>query len=505
MSQAAAADQPPESEAGEPTRFGSTLSLARAARASAGVAHRAILPPVQRALLLLGLVSFGLTSPAAAQCPKDVLGCFDDEVMFMWSDTLFDTIDLDTGWVPGGSPLQIRLGFHLAGETQIDMMGTTYAYWPTALSILPAGMLGGGRISVDYGLEIIARIRFDVSVAGVRYTWEGDIPIPGGIPRDLRVADETFFDPFVLPGADPRPVTLTDTTDTIEVVNASLGSIIPVPGVDGGFTLGVRGQLDAGYAGDRIDVIRREVPGNPAIAITEDGGVAVVPAPVATGYGAAEDVAIDPAGTVTYRGALVAVPSFFIEVVGRTFSFPLATIDVPIVDTDSSPDFVPAEIHIPLPDVAVVGEDRLDFGTVNVGDRAERTARFRNDGEAELVIRPRVAAPDYEVPMDEIRLPPSGEATVVIGFAPTREGSQSQLLAFDTNDPDRPLVTLRAVGEGFLAPMPDAGPRDGGVGDASTAPGLSGGACGCRAVSRRGPSPLWLLLGVAVLVRRRRG
>jgi hypothetical protein len=461
---------------------------------------------VHRFALLFALAAL-TTSPAtaAAQCPKDVLGCFDDEVMFMWSDSLFDTIDLDTGWVPSGSPLQIRLGFHLAGETQIDMMGTTYAYWPTALSILPMGMLGGGRVSVDYGLEIIARIRFDVSVAGVRYTWEGDIPIPGGIPRDLRVADETFFDPFVLPNADPRPIVLNDSTDTIEVVNASLGSIIPVAGVDGGFTLGVRGQLDAGYRGDRIDVIRREVPGNPAVAITEHEGAAIVAAPLPTGYGAFEDVAIDPVGTVTYRGALVAVPSFFIEVLGRVFRFPLAMIDIPIVDTESSPDFIPAEIHIPLPDVAVP-DDSVSFGVVDVGDRAEESVLFRNDGEAELILRPRMADAPFDVSIDEVRLAPSAERTVVIGFAPTREGAANQLLAFDTNDPDRPLVTIRATGEGHLVPMPDAGPISDGGRDASMAPGLAGGACGCTVIAARGPSPLvlGLLLGFALLARSRR-
>jgi MYXO-CTERM domain-containing protein len=444
-------------------------------------------------------------SVASAQCPVGAAGCFDDEVMFMWSDRLFDTIDLDSGWVPSGSPLQIRLGFHLAGETQIDMMGTTYAFWQPALSIMPIGMAGGGRVSVDYGLEIVARIRFDVEVAGIRYTWEGDIPLPGSIPRDLRLANETFFDPFVLPNADPRPVTLSDTTETIDALTVGLPSIrVLGVSIGGGFRLGLYGRLDAAYEGDRIDIVRREVPGNPALAITEHEGAAIVPAPSATGYGASEDVAVDPVGRITYAGSLVAEPTLFIEILGRRFDLTVATIPIPIVDEESSPDFLPEEIHIPLPDV-VVEDDRLEFGVVEVGERVEMNVRFRNEGEAELRITPRTPDAPFDVATDVIVLAPRGERQVVVGFAPIRDGAVNQLLAFDTNDPDRPLVTIRATGEGFEVPMADAGPmtRDGGT---MSAPGISGGACGCSAVGASGARTpllgLLLLLGVVVLRRR---
>lgn len=423
----------------------------------------------------------------------------------MWSDRLFDTIDLDSGWVPSGSPLQIRLGFHLAGETQIDMMGTTYAFWQPALSILPIGLTGGGRVSVDYGLEIIAQIQVDLGAigvpGGVRRVF--DIPL-GGIPRDLRLANEAFFDPFVLPNADPRPINLSDTTETIDVASISLGSIISVPGVDGGFSLGLHGRLDAGYRGDRIDVIRREVPGDPALAITEHEGDAIVPAPSATGYGASEDVAIDPVGTITYTGSLVAEPTFFVEFLGRRFDFTIASIPVPIVDEESNPDFLPAEIHIPLPDV-VVEDDRLEFGVVEVGDRETLNVTFRNEGEAELRITPRMPDSPFDVATDVIVLPPRSERQVVVGFAPTRDGSVNQLLAFDTNDPDRPLVTVRATGEGLIVPMPDAGPILGDAGPMS-APGISGGACGCTAAGageHGAPVAALGLLLVALLARRR--
>lgn len=450
------------------------------------------------------LLALTLPAPVLAQCPSTAVGCVDDGVMFMWSDSLFDTIDLDTGWVPAGSPLQIRLGFHLAGETQIDMMGTTYSFWQPALSILPLGIAGGGRISVDYGLEIIARVRFDVTILGIDYEWEGDIPIPGGIPRDLRVADETFFDPFVLPGAPVRPIPLADTTDTINVVNLSLDSLIgSVAGaaVDGGFTLGVHGALDASYQGERIDVIRREVPGDPAVAIDEHETSAIVPAPVATGYGAFEDIAIDPVGTVVYEGSIVAEPTFYVEILGRRFDFTIATIDIPIVDTDSSPDFVPAEIHVPLPDVVLV-DDAIDFGMVDVGERVEDTVRFRNDGEAELWLTARAPEAPFDTAIDPFVLPPGSERMVAVGFTPVRAGGANLLLAFDTNDPDRPIVTVRLNGEGLAVVVPDAGVADAGA--PMGTPGISGGACGCSAAGTGRGAPVGLVLLLAGLLMRRR-
>lgn len=458
-------------------------------------------------LLLASLVfaTLAYAPTVRAQCPEGALGCFDDEVMFMWSDRLFDTIDLDSGWVPSGSPIQIRVGFHLAGETAIDMMGTTYAFWPTALSILPVGMMGGGRISVDYGLEITARIRFDVRVAGIRYTWEGDIPLPGGIPRDLRMADETFFDPFVLPGAMPRPVALSDSTETITALDISLGSIIgSVAGavVDGGLTLGLRGQLDAGYQGDRIDVIRSEVPGRPVVSIDMEDEAAIVPAPGATGYGAFEDVGVEPHGTIAYTGSLVAEPAVFIEILGRRFDLARFEIPIPIVDTESHPDFSVEPVHVPLPDVGVM-PDSLAFGRVTVGDRVEDTVRFTNGGEAELVIRPRPTDAPFDVAEGEIRIPPRGERMVAIGFAPLRAGVVSGLVGFDTNDPDRPTLTVRVTGEGDAPIVADAGPRDASP-DAARAPGVSGGACGCRVGSGSAPGSLALLGLVVLAILRRR-
>lgn len=452
------------------------------------------------------VVAFAPTS-AQAQCPKGAAGCFDDEVMFLWSDALFTTIDLDSGWVPAGSPLQVRVGIHLAGTTEVELLGTAYAFWPPPISIDVEGLADGGRFLVDYGLEITARIRFDVTVAGIRYTWEGDIPIPGGIPRDLRVASEATFDSFLLPPAMPRPVTVSDATERINVVMAGLGSIIPVPGVDGGFVLAAEGRLTAGYRTDRILVSREEAPLLTTHLIEAEDQVVQLGGAGSTGWGASEDVAVLPTGTAEYAGSIALFPGFYIEVAGSRFDFPLATFDVPIVDTSATTDFDPEVVHVPLPDVRI-DPVSVDFGRARVGERIEETVTVYNDGEAALVITPRPTAAPFDSTAIAVTLPPRASRPLAIGFTPDRTGTLTGAIVLDTNDPDRAIVTIRLVGEG-MAP-PDAGVGDGGRGDAG--PGISTvGGCGCRVAGRAAldgvdarPGMLALLALLVVRVRRRR-
>ena len=54
-----------------------------------------------------------LTGPAFAQptCPADVVGCYAEDADWEWQNSLFDTVDFDSGWVPSGSDLQLRFTF----------------------------------------------------------------------------------------------------------------------------------------------------------------------------------------------------------------------------------------------------------------------------------------------------------------------------------------------------------------------------------------------------------
>ena len=452
------------------------------------------------ATLVIVVAQLGTSVEAQSSCPTGAVGCHDEDVDFAHRDALFDDVMLDTGWQPAGAPVQVRFALFVGGSTEVDLGGTASVFWPNALSTIVAGRAGAGRLRMNYGIEVIARIRFDVDVAGVRYTWEGDIPIPGGIPRDLRMFDEITFDPFVLPGAPVRPVAAYDETEVVTLYELDItDSIIPIPGIGGGLAVDAYGSLQTAYRTEWIDLSGAVTP------IVGEGELALIrTAP----FGASEDIDILPHGLIDYDGTVTLVPTLFIEVAGSRFDLPLIDIPVDLVDVDANTDFNTETVHVPLPDV-VIEPRSIDFGLVDV--RTERTFTIRNEGEAELTVDldARSPASAFDVDAMSWRVPTRSQVTVVVGYDPAL-GDSSELLRLSTNDPDAPEVTVALRG---ATPVADAGAPDSGRADAGADGGLEpplDGGCGCRVPSHRPVSrAFWLapLLGLTLLrrgVRRRR-
>jgi hypothetical protein len=470
-----------------------------------------VMRPVFASSLALAL----LLAPAAAsaQCalrddPDAPPGsCFEEDVAFHDAFAAIPSVSLDSGWVPASSPLQVRFALYVMAETAVDLGGTVVASWPThpamrALSVAVPGRPGMGRLSMAYGIELVAQVRIHVTVAGVTYDWEGDIPIPGGIPSDLRLVGETMFDPFVLPDAMPRPVTVTDVTDSIPIVTASIGSLAggSIPGIDGGFELSARGMLTTSYQSQRIDVERAL-----SSIISEGAWVAVPPEPMTegTGFGASEDMVVLPHGTIGYDGVITLRPALYVELAGSRWD--LLAFDVPlhVVELSTDTDFEPANVHVPLPDVRIA-PDAIDLGRVLVGETAEGSVDIVNDGEAELVVE--LVEPGHGLTAipSSMTLAPRSRRAMTITYTPTDAEMLSTLVSLTTNDPDRALAAFRVTALAELPP--DAGMRDGGLrGDASIGGGPStAGGCACRAGSRSpagGAAVLSLALTLLMLRR----
>lgn len=428
--------------------------------------------------------------PWTPLCPLDHVGCHTEDVDFHHRDALFDDVMLDSGWVPAGSPLQVRFALFLGGSTEVDLGGTAVTSWPPALDVAVPGRPGTGRLAINYGLEIVARIRLDVEVAGVRYTWEGDIPIPGGIPRDLRLADQSIFDPFVLPPSEPRPVTAWDDTDLVTVLDVDLtDAIIPIPGIGGGFLVDAVGSLEGSYQTDRIEV------SDAVTDITMEGESVIVRAdPGAAELGAFKEYTVLPYGTIGYDGVITLFPRLYVEIAGRRFDLTLAEIPLNVVDLSAETRFEPALVHVPLPDVRVE-PTALALGEVPIGASAERLVTVFNDGEAELWVRMEDPAAPFSVSATSLTIPPFSSTRLAVRYSPTLPGDASAVLVLSTNDPDEPRVVLRlsGLGAGELdASAPDAGAFD----DAGYGGTMAGG-CGCRA---SGASPAGVALALPALL-----
>ncbi len=455
-------------------------------------------------LLALGL---GATSAQAQDCPPDAVGCHRADIDFEHLDMRLPSVSLDSGWVPASSPIQVRFAIFFMGETEVTLGGTLATYWPFGLSMATPGRPLEGTLRMAWGLEIVARMRFSAEIAGTRYEWEGDIPF---VPfRDLRLANEVMFDPFVLPGAMPRPVSVRDTTERIDVFSVGLSSIIgtSIPGLDGGFGVSLTGDLTTSYQTDRILIDDARGP------IDREGAV-VQYWPPAGGFGASEDVTVRPEGTITYEGDIVARPNVFVELLGRRFELLGIDVPIPIVRTSTATMFDPATVHVPLPDVLVMPTN-IDVGTLVVGDVGDGTLTIRNRGEAELTVDVEPLPDTLMTSSRSLRIPPSSEATLGVMVAPAMAGMLSETITLRTNDPDEPTVRIPVTAEALVI---DAGPGDAGGRDAMVVrgddagvdaggrpSGLAGGACGCSAPGRgREPRAVLVLALLAMAAWRRR-
>ena len=442
-------------------------------------------------------------SRAQPTCPAGAVGCYAEDADWSHVASLFDTVDFDSNWVPSMSSIQLRFTFHLAGQTEVELGATPTTSWPAPLEQRVPGRPGTGYLSSDYGLELRLYFRFQVRVGGATYRFEEEIDIPS-IPMDLRANAETGWDPFLFPPADP--VTVSDATENITIAEIGLGSVIPIPGVGGGLRVDTNLELDTSY-----QTVALVIDDGDSLPITMTDGLSILrPTGATANYGAFRDVPIHPEGVLDYILRLNVIPTLFLDVLGTTFNFPVATLPIQFADLTEGVTFDDVVVHVPLPDVAIRPRT-VDFGAVFVGERATELLTVENAGEAELEVLFGPAPEGFTAPTALITVPPMSSRRVEVGFEPTDAGPAAGMLLATTNDPDTPSVLIQLRGNGELRPTPDAGapmadmftPEP----DAGVPGGLAGGSCGCRTAGQpSSASPLALLaslLGLALIRRRR--
>ena len=461
-------------------------------------------PPNRRPLASFGLAIVaasslaGLVSSRHAEAQALPYGecaagdrCSRADVLWQYRKALFDDVHLDSGWVPASAPLQLRVELFIGGSTEVEMAGTADARWPTAIATGIDALPDAGVLRMNYGLELRVQLRFDIDVAGVRYHWEGTIPVPG-IPDDLRMAGETPFGPLLLPPSPDRPAVVEDSTDRVRIFRYdAIGGLISVPGVGGGFELDVAGNLETSYETEQL-VVAGWTPINAERARTLVG-------PDVHGYGAALDFVAHPEGELGYAATITAYPSLYLSIAGRRFDFPLAELPFEVLSRVEDAIFDDETAHLPLPDVHVIAptgaapDAELAFTTIAIGESTELTLLVSNDGEAALSIAPEVRWPGaaevasaFSTDSGPWILPPRSERRMTVAFHPQAAGATRAELVLTTNDPDSPEVTIALAGTGFEAVSADGGfPAS----DAGTFGAEEAGGCGCRIAGthRRGP------------------
>ncbi len=461
------------------------------------------------ALAAAGVTLCAAGANAQVACPDedDALGCYLHEETLESQAGLWEGLDFDTGFVPGGSPLQLRARLFLGASSEVTMTGTLRHVWPPALTVDLQSELDAGLLLLDWGFEAGITFKYDIGIAD----GEVAVPIPF-IPDDVRLRGETMFTPFLLPGAAGRPATASDATQRFQLISLGLSDIfVDLVILDGGFRIDAAAQLGLDYEGTRVEV------GSETI---DQDGASVQLRPESGPFGSALDYTAHPYGEVTHTGGVVLYPTIFIEIDilidTIDFNFEVAEIPIDIAGVDSEVDFGEFDVHVPFPDVNVEPR-RIDFGTTLIGETAQVGAQIYNNGETVLEVRVEpFSNPAFVAARESLQVPPGARATLLLEYTPEQVDGVAQNLRLRTNDPDAPLVQVTMVGRGEMPEIPDAGPApedagdeaDAAVADAGTG-GLRAPAAGCGCAAAGAPRPVsgwwgWLALAGLGLVARRR-
>lgn len=394
---------------------------------------------------------------------------------------LFTNIEYSTGVLPAGSPLGVQFRIEAEGGAGVEMEGEGELWWPEALTIGFTGEEGSGIYLLDASISAFTEVVVDLSDWG--YT--GTFPIDA---RTIAMDGATFFDPFVMDGADQDRVEVIDTAAGLEVINYSFDIFL---GVTLNFTADITPTFTAGFEGTQW-AVNEEV-------ITAEGA----PAPLTPERAA--DFLVESTFTAQWdaRFDLVFTPTF-----GACFPIygcvDIASFDIPIeIAADEFLQDFPTDVYsFPLPLVAP-GLSSGDFGEVAVGSIQNLEVPIGNDGNLPVYGLASIEGNgEFTVYPEQFNANPGTTDGLVVTFAPTADGAQTANLVLTSNDPSYPTLTIPLAGNGLAPAMDDDDLGDDVAGDEDVG-SKEVDACGCNSTSSATPA-LAALAAVALLVRRRR-
>ncbi len=449
-----------------------------------------------------GSVPSDATAPDGGSCPAGARGCARADISYRHRAGIPVEWDIDTGFVPAGSPLQVRFHTVFVGHTDVSLAGVLEGSWPRAMTLRALGNRAGGAIESDFGLVLEARVRVHLDIGIRTFDWEGAIPY---IPMvDIRARANRTFDPWAWDGVSIMGATMRAHIADVPITTA----IIPIPGIAGGFSFDAQLELQTNYRSTRI-----------TFGMDADPITAMMERTLAV-FTMGSRVTYSPQleGRIAWTPGVHVYPSFYVTLLGSRFTLALPDLPIRLPAVNNDVRFNPSRATLLLPDVTRIERVR-DFGSVTVGTTARETVPFESVGDVPLWLAPPAMAPTpFSFPRAEFTVGPHMTGDLPVEFMPTAPGPFEQRVLVQTSDPDSPEVTLVLRGTGVMGvvPPPDGsiptdgtpgadgaasgdGSRDGGTG--SRAPG-----CGCRTAGEsHGSAALWAIVGLGGLfVRRRR-
>ena len=241
-------------------------------------------------------------------------------------------IDLDSGWQPPGSNIQVRFETHADDDILIEMPGDAVFDWDTG-EVHFVGDEDGGVFDVDIGVALDARFRFDLLGQDFESSFIG--------PYDLGIFREASFTPYLLPGNDDRPLLVDDETTPIEVFNYA---IVDALIASGNFFVDASFDIDMELTCERIDVTDPDgLEMGSIVAEFEAAGVADEAAELV-------DLRASLHCTLLSDIELILYPGVELQIGFEEFQLVPFELRVPLLDDRTDPiDFAPLPIVFDMP------------------------------------------------------------------------------------------------------------------------------------------------------------
>ncbi len=168
-----------------------------------------------------------------------------------------DDFALDTGWIPGGSPVQMRFYASASNSVKAVLPGDAVYDWRTE-ELRFVGDPMAGFFEYDVGVELYAGVKVDVDVV----QWESDLLGP----YDYTIDEIAWFTPYLLEGNPDRPAMISEKSEGFTL--ASIPILPDIVIIAGNLDIDLAVDVEAHLQCNRIEV---SGPESEPLVFTQEG------------------------------------------------------------------------------------------------------------------------------------------------------------------------------------------------------------------------------------------
>lgn len=407
-------------------------------------------------------------------CPSEALAWSSERasVTVGGEEDLFLGSDVDTGYWPADSPLQVRFAADLNASMVYSLSLDSELSWPEALQHELLGVARGGLVALSASVELLAEVHYDLfGFNDTLEVWSDALSWSGSSP----------FDTPLMPGALTEQVQLR--------ADGEVGGLDVELPLLGGLALSMGGEVVPSI---EVELSGLAVVANGVRRESAGGWIQLDPPTINRGI---YDIELWWEGLVSARGSLLFVP--WLSVCLDADCYEVASFELGSELVHEGIDLVsePGRLQHPLPALEP-GQNTLDLGVATVGEEVEGRLDLHNLGGVPVEGEISLIGEGFELYQDRFYATESEPGPVLLDFAAEEAGSYTGTLTLWSNDPVEPVQSVPVAITVEEQPPVEATPLgEGGRGAVRQ--------CSCAAASGSGGLGLLLVAALAAARLRR--